>query len=87
MDKTYIVIPKNCTGCRTCELACSMVKGEHGTLGHSRMTIYSNGPDAYMQMTCLQCVSAACATVWPTDALRRNDKTGAIDHVADRCSA
>ena len=82
---TYVVIPKNCTGCRTCELACSMVKGNGGTLGPSRITIFPTGPERYMQMTCLQCVEAACIKVCPTDALVRNEETGAVEVKADLC--
>ncbi|MDJ0762607.1 MAG: 4Fe-4S dicluster domain-containing protein [Myxococcota bacterium] len=85
MQQTYIVIPKNCTGCRTCELACSMVKGVNGSLGHSRIRVYPTKEDAHMQLTCLQCANAACAAVCPTDALKRNDATGAIEVIQDRC--
>lgn len=85
MDKTYVVIPKNCTGCRTCELSCSMVKGKNGALGYSRISIFKTGPEEFMQMTCLQCVSAACATVCPTKALKRNEASGAIEHDSELC--
>ncbi len=85
MEKTYTVIPKNCTGCRTCELACSMVKGVDGNLGHSRINIYPTGPDRFMQMTCMQCIDAACVSVCPTDALMRNKETDAVEVVEERC--
>lgn len=85
MHKTYVVIPRSCTGCRTCELACSMVKGSGGALGQSRIHIHTTGKDKYMQMTCLQCVEAACAKVCPTQALQRNSQTGAIELLAERC--
>jgi carbon-monoxide dehydrogenase iron sulfur subunit len=76
MEQTYTVIPSNCTGCRTCELACSMVKGSAGVLGHSRI---------HMQMTCLHCAEAACAKVCPTDALVRDERTAAVVLDAERC--
>ncbi len=85
MNKTYVVIPKNCTGCRTCELACSMVKGLDGDLGHPRIRIFPQGEGRNIQMTCLQCVEAACKTVCPSGALTRNEETGAIEVNADRC--
>ncbi|MCP4601807.1 MAG: 4Fe-4S dicluster domain-containing protein [Proteobacteria bacterium] len=85
MQKTYVVIPRNCTGCRTCELACSMVKGTDGVLGHTRIHVYPIEKDQNMQMTCLQCVDAACKKVCPTNALQRNDETGAIEVVDDLC--
>lgn len=79
MEKTYRVIPRNCTGCRTCELACSMVKGKDGSLGQPRIRIFKTEKDTFMQMTCLQCIDAACEKVCPTRALQRNDETGAIE--------
>jgi len=85
MEKTYVIIPKNCTGCRTCELACSMVKGSGGSLGQSRIDIFPTGPDRYMQMTCLQCIEAACIKACPTDALVRNTETGAVEVLNERC--
>ncbi|MCP4674525.1 MAG: 4Fe-4S dicluster domain-containing protein [Deltaproteobacteria bacterium] len=85
MQKTYVVIPKNCTGCRTCELACSMVKGDNGTLGHSRISIFPTNESRSIQMTCLQCAEAACRTVCPTGALKRNEETGAIEVIDSLC--
>lgn len=85
MEKTYFVIPGNCTGCRTCELACSMVKGTGQLLGQPRIRVYQTGEKKYMQMTCMQCVDAACAKVCPTDALQRNPETGAIEVKNELC--
>lgn len=85
MQKTYVVIPRNCTGCRTCELACSMAKGINGVLGRTRINIYPIAEERYMQMTCLHCVEAACARVCPADALVRNEVTRAIELDAERC--
>lgn len=84
-SQMYVVIPKNCTGCRTCELACSMAKSVDGVLGRSRIDIYKTGPGQFMQMTCFQCVSAACVAVCPTQALARNADTGAVAVNAPLC--
>ena len=78
MEKLYVVIPKNCTGCRTCELSCSMVKGREGQLGRSRISVHKTGEAAFMQMNCFQCLNAACAQVCPTKAIARNEETGAV---------
>ena len=85
MQKTHVVIPKNCTGCRTCELACSMTKGNAGALGHSRINIRPAGGEKYIQLTCLQCVEAACVKVCPTQALLRDAETGAIEVKGSHC--
>ena len=80
-----ILKPHKCTGCRTCEMACSFVHSNGGLLGRSRIHIHNVGPDRYVQVTCLQCVEAACVKVCPTEALRRNENTGAIEMQAHRC--
>ena len=85
MDKSYVIIPKNCTGCRTCKVACAAVKGKDGALGRSRIQILETGKDAYVQLNCLQCVNAACQSVCPTGALRRNEETRAIEHIESLC--
>jgi Fe-S-cluster-containing hydrogenase component 2 len=88
-DKTLVVIPRNCTGCRTCEVACSFMHSGAGLLGRSRIKVHPVGDgspsDRFVQVTCLQCVEAACAHVCPTEALVRNPDTGALEVDAGRC--
>ena len=80
-----VLLPNRCTGCRTCELACAFAHSEDGNLGLSRIRIHPAGPDRYVQVTCLQCVNAACVQVCPTQALVRNADTGAVCHDENRC--
>ena len=80
-----VVIPRNCVGCRTCELACSFAHSMDGRFARSRITVTTAGDKRFVQMTCLQCVDAACIKVCPVSALVRNEKTGAIDVDTDRC--
>jgi anaerobic carbon-monoxide dehydrogenase iron sulfur subunit len=88
-----IILPRNCTGCRTCELACSFVHSTTGLLGHSCIRIHPQGrgqdgavvKDRYVQVTCLQCAEAACARICPTQALVRHPETRAIVLLAERC--
>jgi Fe-S-cluster-containing hydrogenase component 2 len=83
--KTLVVIPRNCTGCRTCEVACAFVHSTGGRLGRSRIQVHPVGPERFVQITCLQCVDAACAKVCPTAALVRNPTTCALEVNAARC--
>ncbi|MBN2714533.1 MAG: 4Fe-4S dicluster domain-containing protein [Deltaproteobacteria bacterium] len=85
MDKTLVVIPSKCTGCGTCKLACAMIKGKGEAIARSRIHIYTTSPDEHVQLTCLQCVEAACVKVCTTGALVRNELTGAIAVNDDRC--
>ncbi|MBI5528128.1 MAG: 4Fe-4S dicluster domain-containing protein [Deltaproteobacteria bacterium] len=79
------VIPRNCVGCRTCELTCSFVHSTHGRLARSRIKVREVGEKRFVQMTCLQCVEAACVAVCPVEALARNEATGAIEVHEGRC--
>lgn len=80
-----VLIPANCTGCRTCELACSFVHAKSGLMPISRIRIHDIDDDRHVQVTCLQCVEAACVKVCPAEALVRNEETGAIEVLAGRC--
>ena len=81
---------ERCYGCRTCELACSFAHSSQGvagaaTMGKSRIRIHPVGPERYVQITCLQCVKAACVKVCPTEALTRDPETSAVLVDSNRC--
>ncbi len=76
--KLYTLIPRNCTGCRTCKVACAAIKGEKGVLGRSRIQIVDIDEETHVQLNCLQCVNAACIQVCPTGALHRDEATRAV---------
>lgn len=77
-EKLYTLIPANCTGCRTCKVACAAIKGEKGVLGRSRIHIEDIDENTHVQLNCLQCVHAACMQVCPTGALGRDESTRAV---------
>ncbi|MDD5309152.1 MAG: 4Fe-4S dicluster domain-containing protein [Deltaproteobacteria bacterium] len=85
MDKTYVLVPRKCIGCRTCELACSFVHSNDGKLGRSRIHVHPIAEGHFIQMNCLQCVEAACVKVCPTKALARSEDTGAVRLLEGRC--
>lgn len=80
-----IVKPSVCTGCKTCELTCAVVHSIGGVLSRSRIRVHTQGQNRFVQVTCLQCLEAACARVCPTEALRRNEATQAIEVHTGRC--
>jgi len=88
-----VIIPRNCTGCRTCELACSFAHSRAGALGRPRIRIHPQGRgleagqprERFVQLTCLQCAEPACARVCPTQALVRDEETRAIVLLPERC--
>ena len=83
--KRFVVTPSRCTACRTCELACSFRHGEGQTLGATRIRAFLFGEGKNVPLTCLQCEAAACVSVCPVAAVKRNDRTGAVEVLEGRC--
>lgn len=86
MNSRFIVTPNLCTGCRTCELACSFAHPVGGKPGHSRIIIYDGGlKDLWIPVVCLQCDDPACVKSCLVDALRLNPETGAVELNEEKC--
>lgn len=86
MKMRFEVNPSLCTGCRTCELACSFAHAVDGKQGRTRIYVLPGGfPDLYVPVTCLQCEDAACAKSCLVNAITRNSETGAMDLDAEKC--
>ena len=85
MKKVYLVTPDLCIACGKCELACAFAHGSQVSPAKSRINIFRRGPEQGTPVVCLQCDDAACVAVCPTEALVRNEETGAIDMKIDRC--
>jgi len=86
MKARFYVNPALCTGCRTCELACSFAHSVNGKPGRSRIYPLDGGfKDLWVPVTCLQCDDPACVKSCLVDAITRNPETGAMDLDADKC--
>jgi Fe-S-cluster-containing hydrogenase component 2 len=77
MPKIIVVDQKACTGCRQCELVCSV---KHtGTANPARSRIYTVKWEAegfYLPMFCQQCIDAPCAAVCPKGAISTDKDLG-----------
>ena len=86
MKHRFEINPSLCTGCRTCELACSFAHTSNGQQGRTRIyTLPGGSPDLYVPVTCLQCDDAACVKSCLVNAIVRNPETGALDLNEERC--
>jgi len=87
--KRLAVIPERCSGCRLCELACSLEK--FGVLNPKKaalrvISIYPQ-PVVRMPVFCRQCKSPKCMANCPSEAIRINDGSGVVIIDKERCSA
>jgi Fe-S-cluster-containing hydrogenase component 2 len=84
--KTIELDRKACTGCRQCELVCSV--HHTGTANPSRARIHVIKWEAegfYLPMFCRQCLDPACAAVCPRGAISRDGQTGLVSICYERC--
>lgn len=84
MSKVLSIIPELCTSCHRCEMWCSMVK--HGETNPARSNIYviRREPGIDVPVICTQC--GLCVDACPTNALKRNLSTGAIEVNQELCT-
>ncbi|TFG11869.1 4Fe-4S dicluster domain-containing protein [Candidatus Thorarchaeota archaeon] len=85
MKHILTVDVKKCTGCRNCELACSV---EHYRLfnpSRSRIKVIKNeNKGIILPMVCLQCEEPLCQEACPTGAIRPNSN-GTLYVVPEIC--
>lgn len=86
MDKVLIIDPMKCTGCRSCEAACSTWKEGETNIVKSRIRIVPFIDEAYFHpIVCQQCETPFCAIPCPTGALRKNTETGMVELYKGKC--
>lgn len=86
MAKMLVIHPDKCTGCRNCELACSMAHEGSFRPRAGRVHVYSWEREGFsVPMMCQQCDDAACVTVCMPHALTRNAVTGRVDLDHSKC--
>ena len=78
MAKGLVINLEKCTGCRSCELACSFVHhGEYNPVkSNIHVSIFTENA-FYVPVTCFQCDRAFCAEVCPTKAISAKVENGA----------
>lgn len=85
--KSLVVIPSRCTACHRCELACSFYHEKELAISKARLEVVKFGPDESLvakPIICPQC--GICIDSCPVNAIRRNNRTGAVIIVNDKCT-
>ena len=79
MAKILMINHEKCTGCRLCELVCSVSHDGVSNPTRSRINIIKwEAEGLYIPMSCQQCEDAPCMTVCPVKAISRDQ---ALDYV------
>ena len=86
MAKMLIVDYEKCTGCRLCELVCSV---KHtGASNPSRANVHVvkwEDEGFYLPMLCQHCVDAPCRSVCPTNAIFKDEPQNRVMVDYDLC--
>jgi len=85
MNKQLLITPSRCTGCRTCELACSLTHQENNKPGRSRIYPLGVGIERWVPVVCLQCDDPACVKACLVNALTLDEETGYINLSHEKC--
>ncbi len=85
-EKVWLFIdPDKCSGCRRCEIACSIHHEGKIWPEASRIRVFMFGPGLDFPVVCRYCKDHPCVEACPTGALYVDDKTSAIMIHKDKC--
>jgi len=74
LKKILAIDYEKCTGCRNCELACSIAHTRTFNPARSRIQILKSEPDNIVApMVCLQCDVPLCRNACPNGAIKENE--------------
>ena len=78
---------KNCSGCRRCEVACSLYHENKIWPEASRVRVFMLVPGAEFPHLCSQCIDYPCIQSCTFDALSVDTKTDAVIVDKEKCTA
>lgn len=74
MGKVLIISPEKCTGCRTCEMACSFKKTNTFNPQKAAVTVFQYDEAAIsVPIMCMQCEDPACMKVCTVGAIYKDE--------------
>jgi Fe-S-cluster-containing hydrogenase component 2 len=71
--RTLVVDPHKCTGCRLCQIACSLSKAGVINPERARIRVLEDRPEGpHLPVSCRHCEAAPCLAVCPREAIYRD---------------
>ncbi len=83
--KIIAVNPDKCTGCRLCELVCSLKNTGEFNPTRSRIQVIGFEDVFSLPVACFQCERPYCLEVCPTGAIVRDEMAGLVKVTKDKC--
>jgi len=84
--KALVIDYQKCTGCRNCELVCSVFHEGVANPYKARIKVEKwEWEGLYIPVTCRQCVDAPCMAVCPVKAITRDETLGRVVVNHDLC--
>jgi len=77
--------PLRCSGCRLCEVACTLKHENTIWPEASRIRVFEYIPGINVPQICVQCSDYPCVNACPTKALSVNEETGAVIVNEEKC--
>jgi carbon-monoxide dehydrogenase iron sulfur subunit len=85
-DKVLVIDHEKCTGCRICELVCSVFHTGASNPSRSRIKVVKwESVGIYLPLTCQSCEKPFCVEVCPAKACHRDLKSGTVLIDKDKC--
>jgi anaerobic carbon-monoxide dehydrogenase iron sulfur subunit len=86
MAKVLYINHEKCTGCRLCELVCSVSHDGISNPARSRIRVMKWEQEGlYIPMSCQQCQDAPCMNVCPVKAISRDEELARVTVDYDKC--
>ncbi len=86
MEKMLYIDPTKCSGCRTCELVCSLKNEGMSRPSAARIQVIADKHrGTRVPVACRQCEDPICRRVCPMGALSKDPDSGVVRHDRQRC--
>ena len=85
MPKSLKVDYAKCTGCRACEMACSLVHAGECTHRKSNIHNVNINDEHFVSVMCFQCEDPPCAKTCPMNAIEKDAQTGLVKVDEEKC--